>query len=105
MANPLSFELPDKVIVVTGAGRGIGKAIAEACAHYGADLALGSRTVEESLAVAEACRRIGAGPAPMRGAEAWALDVSLLEIILIFVDQGLAHYDHYDVLGINVVGN
>ena len=53
--DPLTFELTNKVIIVTGAGRGIGKAIAEACAHYGADLALGSRTVEESAVVAEAC--------------------------------------------------
>lgn len=41
MADPLSFELHDEVVIVTGAGRGIEKAIAEACAHYRADLALG----------------------------------------------------------------
>ncbi len=92
MADPLSFELTDKVIVVTGAGRGIGKAIAEACAHYGADLALGSRTVEESAAVAQTCRRDG------RRAEAWPLDVSRVDSIRTFVDQVLATYGRIDVL-------
>ena len=92
MPGPLSFELTNKVVVVTGAGRGIGKAIAEACAHYGADLALGSRTVEESMAVAAACRQAG------RRAEAWPLDVSRVESIRAFVDQALAAYGRVDVL-------
>ena len=92
MANPLSFELHNKVIIVTGAGRGIGKAIAEACAHYGADLALGSRTVEESAAVAESCR------AASRRAEAWPLDVAQMASIRAFVDQTLAAYGRIDVL-------
>ncbi len=96
MANPLSFELTDKVIVVTGAGRGIGKAIAEACAHYGADLALGSRTVEESAAVAQACRGSSLGQG--RRAEAWPLDVSSVDSIRTFVDQVLATYGRIDVL-------
>lgn len=92
MAKPLSFELTDKVVVVTGAGRGIGKAIAESCAHYGADLALGSRTVEESAAVAEACRQTG------RRAEAWPLDVSRVDSIKTFVGQVLEAYGRIDVL-------
>ncbi len=92
MASPLSFELTDKVIIITGAGRGIGKAIAEACAHYGADLALGSRTVEESAAVAEACRATG------RRAKAWKLDVSRVDSIRTFVDQVLETYGRIDVV-------
>jgi len=92
MGTPLSFELNDKVVVVTGAGRGIGKAIAEACAHYGAHLALGSRTVAESMTVAEACRTQG------RRAEAWPLDVGSVASIRTFVDQVLAAYGRIDVL-------
>ncbi len=92
MSGPLSFELTDKVIVVTGAGRGIGKAIAQACAHYGADLALGSRTVEESAVVAEECRHGG------RRAEAWTLDVTRIDSIRAFIDQVLATYGRIDVL-------
>jgi len=92
MGGPLSFELTGKVVVVTGAGRGIGKAIAESCAHYGADLALGSRTVEESAVVAAACRQGG------RRAEAWRLDVGRVDSIRAFVDQVLAAYGRIDIV-------
>jgi gluconate 5-dehydrogenase len=92
MAAPLRFELTDKVVVVTGAGRGIGKAIADACASYGAQLALGSRTIEESRAVAEACRTYG------RRAEAWQLDVASVASIRGFVAQVLEAYGRIDVL-------
>ena len=68
MARKVNFELTDKVVVVTGAGRGIGKAIAEACSEYGADVALGSRTVSELETTAEFCRAQG------RQAECWELD-------------------------------
>lgn len=54
MADKISFDLKRKAVMITGAGRGIGKAIALACAHAGADLALGSRHVEECERVAAA---------------------------------------------------
>jgi gluconate 5-dehydrogenase len=92
MAPPLEFSLADKVVVVTGAGRGIGKAIAEACAHAGAHLALGSRTVEESRAVAEDCRSEGVR------AEAWQLDVASVASIRAFVAQVLQAYGRIDAL-------
>jgi 7-alpha-hydroxysteroid dehydrogenase len=38
------FRLDDKVVVVTGGGRGIGAAIARACADVGANLVLAART-------------------------------------------------------------
>ena len=99
MAQPLSFDLTDKVVVVTGAGRGIGKAIAEACAHHGVHLALGSRTVEESEAVAEACRAMG------RRAAAWQLDVARVDSIRAFVGQVLEAYGRIDVLVNNAGAN
>ena len=99
MAKKVSFDLSGKVVVVTGAGRGIGKAIAEVCADYGADLALGSRTLAESKATAEACRALG------RKAEAWELDVASVNSIRAFVDKVLAAFGRIDVLVSNAGTN
>jgi 2-deoxy-D-gluconate 3-dehydrogenase len=92
MARTISFELTDKVVIVTGAGRGIGKAIAVVCAEYGANLGLGSRTVGELEETAKACRAAGVR------AEAWELDVTKLDSIRAFVDKTLDAFGRIDVL-------
>jgi 2-deoxy-D-gluconate 3-dehydrogenase len=92
MSKAVNFDLTGKVILVTGAGRGIGKSVAQVCAHAGADLALGSRTVAESEATAAECRALG------RRAEAWPLDVSNVATIRTFVDQALDAFGRIDVL-------
>ncbi|MCX8107535.1 MAG: SDR family NAD(P)-dependent oxidoreductase, partial [Verrucomicrobiae bacterium] len=62
--------LKDQVAVVTGAGRGIGRAIALAFAEAGADVVCLSRTTENAEKVASEIRGLG------RRAWARALDVS-----------------------------
>jgi len=52
-------SLEGQVAIVTGAGRGIGRAIAVGLARAGADVALASRTVPELEAVAEEARAFG----------------------------------------------
>ena len=62
--------LADKVAVVTGAGRGIGRAVAPAYARMGADVACVSRTEENSAKAAVEVEALG------RRAWAVAVDVS-----------------------------
>lgn len=90
MAKTVNFDLSGKVMIVTGAGKGIGKAIAIAAAEYGANVALGSRTVSESEETAAQCSELGVQAA------AWHLDVSKLESIHDFVDKTWDHFGRID---------
>jgi NAD(P)-dependent dehydrogenase (short-subunit alcohol dehydrogenase family) len=54
-----SFRLDNKIAVVTGAGRGIGKALAIGLADAGADVALVARTREDLEEVAGEIRSLG----------------------------------------------
>ncbi len=53
------FRLQGKVAVVTGAGKGIGAAIALACAEAGADVVLAARTRDDLARVAGQIERLG----------------------------------------------
>ena len=67
---PLMSQLENQVAVVTGASRGIGRAIALRFAQAGADVVVVSRTVENSEKTAAEIRALG------RKAWALAVDVS-----------------------------
>ncbi len=53
------FDIEGKIAVVTGAGRGIGKAIALTLAEAGADVVLVARTREQLEETAEEVRKLG----------------------------------------------
>ena len=75
--------LADKVAVVTGAGRGIGRAVALAYARMGADVACVSRTEENSAKVAAEVEALGrrAWPLAVDVSNTAAVDAAAKEIL------------------------
>ena len=73
----------DKVAVVTGAGRGIGRAVALAYARMGADVACVSRTEENSAKVAAEVEALGrrAWPLAVDVSDTAAVDAAAKEIL------------------------
>ena len=84
--------LTQQIAVVTGAGRGIGRAIALKFAAAGADVVCVSRTVENSEKVATEVRALG------RRAWAFAVDVSDPAAITAASEKILAEAGRVDVL-------
>ena len=84
--------LANQVAVVTGAGRGIGRAIALKFAAAGADVVCVSRTAENSEKAAAEVRALG------RKAWAVALDVSDSKAVLAAAEKILADAGHVDIL-------
>ncbi len=85
-------QLINQVAVVTGAGRGIGRAIALKLAAAGADIVCVSRTVENGEKTAEQIRAAG------RRAWAWALDVADAVAVAATAEKILTETARVDIL-------
>ena len=92
-------RLTDKVCIVTGAGRGIGRAIAEAYAREGAKVVLTARTREQIDEAAETIQSQG-GQALAVAADATKLD----EVQRVF-EQAVKAYGGVDIVVANAGGN
>jgi 3-oxoacyl-[acyl-carrier protein] reductase len=84
--------LTDKVALVTGASRGLGKAIALALAAEGASIAAVARSEEALKETVEAIRAAGGT------AEPYALDVSSEADVEATIEKITARFSHIDVL-------
>ncbi len=82
----------DKVVVVTGAGRGIGREIAKAFAAEGAKLAINSMHEETINPVAEELRALGTEVLPL------VLDVSKEEDVERYVKEVFDKFGRCDIL-------
>jgi NAD(P)-dependent dehydrogenase (short-subunit alcohol dehydrogenase family) len=87
-----NYDLSGKVAVVTGGGRGIGKAIALGLAECGAKLVLSSRTQEELEKLASEIKGNGGEATPV------VTDLMESEQINALVDASMKTYGHIDIL-------
>jgi NAD(P)-dependent dehydrogenase (short-subunit alcohol dehydrogenase family) len=85
-------RLEDKVAVITGGGRGIGKAVALGFAQEGADVIVAARTESEIKQVKEEILQIG------RRSNAYLCDVSDEDQVLDVIESTLNDFGKIDIL-------
>lgn len=86
------FSLNGQTALVTGAARGLGRAIALALAHAGADVALGFRDVNAHANLPREIEALG------RRALALQMDVADIRQIFTAVEQAAARFGRLDIL-------
>jgi NAD(P)-dependent dehydrogenase (short-subunit alcohol dehydrogenase family) len=93
-----NFGLSGQVALVTGAARGLGRAIALACAHAGADVALGLRDVNTAHDLEREIAALG------RKSLRLQMDVTNLAQISRAIQETAAHFGKLDILVNNAGG-
>jgi NAD(P)-dependent dehydrogenase (short-subunit alcohol dehydrogenase family) len=86
------FDLTGQVTLVTGAARGLGRAISLALAHAGADVALGLRDVKQPSDVPAEIQSLGREALPLQ------MDMTSLDQIRRAVDTVAAKFGRLDIL-------
>ncbi len=89
---PRNYDLGGKVAVVTGGGKGIGRAISLGLAECGASVVLASRTLEELEKVADEIKANGGQAAPV------VTDLMVNEEIDRLVETTIKTYGRVDIL-------
>jgi NAD(P)-dependent dehydrogenase (short-subunit alcohol dehydrogenase family) len=86
------FDLTGQTALVTGAARGLGRAISLALARSGANVALGLRDASSGGDVAREIEAMGRRAMPLQ------MDVTRPDEIFRAVDDAVAHFGHLDLL-------
>ena len=92
------FDLTGQVALVTGAARGLGRAISLALGHAGSDVALGLRDVNTGGELAREIQAMGRKALPLQ------MDVLQLAQITRAIDDTVAHFGRLDILINNAGG-
>lgn len=86
------FDLTGSVALVTGAARGLGRAVSLSLAHAGADVALGLRDVKTGGGLAKEIESMGRRALPLQ------MDMTELDQISDAVERTVAHFGKLDIL-------
>lgn len=86
------MKLAGRVAIVTGSGRGLGKAVALEMAKEGADVVILSRSYDEVKAIAERVKGMG------RRVISERVDVSSEKDVRIIVERATSEFGHIDIL-------
>ena len=93
MTNQLPrFDISGDVALVTGAARGLGRAISLALAQAGADIALGLRDVSTGGELAREIEALGRRALPLQ------MDMARLDQVTRAIRQAAAHFGRLDIL-------
>jgi NAD(P)-dependent dehydrogenase (short-subunit alcohol dehydrogenase family) len=86
------FDVHGKTALVTGAARGLGRAISLALAHAGADVALGLRDKNTGGDLVQEIQKLGRKALPLQ------MDMSKLDQISAAINQAAEHFGRLDIL-------
>jgi NAD(P)-dependent dehydrogenase (short-subunit alcohol dehydrogenase family) len=87
-----SFDLSGQIALVTGAAKGLGRAISLALANAGANVALGFRDVRESGGLPKEIEAMGRGALPLQ------MDMTKLDQVRHAIEYAIKHFGRIDLL-------